>query len=55
MWRAVEGGHYELWLRVDVRDARCGEATRVDAEECAEVRVLRLETRDFVLAFLRPV
>jgi hypothetical protein len=52
---AVEGGRHERWLRVDVRDACCGEAARIDAEEGAEVGVLGLETRDFVLAHLRPV
>jgi hypothetical protein len=55
MGHAVQRGRYERWFRVDVRDSCCGETVRIDAEECAEVRVLGLETHDFVLALLRPV
>jgi hypothetical protein len=55
MGRTEEGRRRERWFRVDVWDACCGEAIRIDAEECAEARVLGLETRDFVLAYLRPV
>jgi hypothetical protein len=52
---SVERRYCERWLRVDVWDARCGETIRIDAEESAEMRVLRLETRDLVLAHLGPV
>jgi hypothetical protein len=52
MGSGVERGYYEWWLRVDVWDASRCEATRIDTEEGAKVRVLRFETRDLLFAYL---
>jgi hypothetical protein len=52
MGSGMEGGYYERWLRVDVWDARRCETTQIDAEEGAEVRVLRFETRNLLFAYL---